>query len=71
MLKMFAIVHAQSHNGTKGKMVRGSDGKVIGYSKTEGNATTTNFTKKAQREAARNLNLNRGGNTGTGGTGRG
>lgn len=71
MLKMFAIVHAQSHNGTKGKVVRDANGNVMGYRKTEGNNTTTSFTKKAQREAARNLNLNRGGNTGTGGTGRG
>lgn len=68
MLKMFVVVHAQPHSGTKGKIVRDSNGNVMGYRKTVGNTTTTNFTKKAQREAARNL---RGGNTGTGGTGRG
>ena len=67
MLKMFAIVHAQSHSGTKGKIVRDENGNVKGYQKVEGNIKATRYTKKyikAQNSA-------RGGNTGTGGNGRG
>lgn len=65
MLKMFVVVHAQPHSGTKGKIVRDSNGNVMGYRKTEGNRTTTTSTNKYQKS------LNRGGNTGTGGNGRG
>lgn len=65
MLKMFVVVHAQPHSGTKGKMVRDSNGNVMGYRKTEGNKATTTPTKKYQK------GFNRGGNTGTGGTTRG
>lgn len=54
MLKMFAIVHAQSHSGTKGKMVRDENGNVKGYQK----GNQINNTKKWQ-----NANTTRGGYT--------
>lgn len=63
MLKMFMIVHAQSHSGTKGTAVRDADGNIMGYRKTTETGTVTTATKKYQK--------NRGGNTGTGGKGRG
>lgn len=65
MPKMFMIVHAQSHSGTKGTVVRDADGNIIGHRKTTETGTVTTFTKKAQKNATK------GGNTGTGGTGRG
>lgn len=65
MLRMFAIVHAQPHSGTKGKVVRDTNGNVMGYRKSTGSGTVTTPTKKYQRA------VNRGGNTGTGGTTRG
>lgn len=54
MLKMFAIVHAQSHSGTKGKMVRDENGNVKGYQK----GNQINNTKKWQKA---NATTSRGG----------
>lgn len=65
MLRMFAIVHAQSHSGTKGKVVKNDDGSIAGYEK---NGAVT-YTKKNLRKV--NAIPKRGGNTGTGGNGRG
>lgn len=48
MLRMFAIVHAQSHSGTKGKMVRDENGNVRGYQK----GNQLNNTKKWQKANA-------------------
>ena len=65
MLRMFAIVHAQPHSGTKGKVIRGEKGNIVGYTKNGANT----YTKKHLRSL--NAIPARGGNTGTGGTTRG
>lgn len=68
MLKMFAIVaHAQSHSGTKGKVIRNEDGSIAGFTK---NGADT-YTKKHLKKLGYYGGTSKGGNTGTGGKTKG